>query len=120
MMLATVCTPLETSQPPQADCFGIMLQSASQHNPCSSSATLLSGGGAELVGRVATIFGPHEGEDLPQIIRGLDDCTEGGHGADHVFVAFAHVSGLLQLIAAQGHETEQRVVVAAVHPCVIC
>src|SRR5271155_602527 len=69
---ASVCGPC-ASQPQQADCFTIMLQSASQHNPCSANATSLSGGGAELIGRVAAVLGADKGQDLPKIVRVLDD-----------------------------------------------
>src|SRR4029078_5684259 len=85
---------------------------------CRMLALLLLGRGPELVMlvRVRAVFREHEREDVPQLVAILDQRAEWRHRTDDVFPALAHVAGFLQLVAAQGHEAEPRVVVAAIEP----
>src|ERR1700742_4442166 len=62
------------------------------------------------------VFGTHEGEYLEQVVGGFDDLPERRHRADHIVAALARIPLRLQRVAAERDQTEQRVVVALVHP----
>src|SRR5580698_4240200 len=69
-----------------------------------------------LVGGITVVAGANEGKYSPKIIRILDHQTHGRHRARRGNEALAGVTPLLQLEAAQGDETKQRVIVSAVYP----
>src|SRR4030081_2083788 len=83
------------------------------------AALLLVGRGPKFVSRITAIFRADEGQHFPKIVGVLDDGAEGRHGTDDVFMTLAHVPLLLKFVAAQGHESKQRVVIAAVDPGVV-
>src|ERR1700675_4361578 len=83
------------------------------------SILLLVGRRAEFIGGIATVFGAHEGQYFPQIVRALDDGAERRHRPDHVLSALAGIAELLQFVAAENDESKQRVVITAVDPDVV-
>ncbi len=65
------------------------------------------------------VLGADEGDDLPKIVRGLDDPAERRHRADHDLGLHALVALLLKLIRTKGDQAEQRVVVSAIDEGVV-
>src|SRR5680860_749821 len=65
------------------------------------------------------VLGADEGDDLPQIVRGLDDPTEGRHRSDNNFRADPLVTLLLEIVAAKSDQPENCVVVGAIDPGVV-
>src|SRR5665811_835390 len=52
------------------------------------------------------VLGADEGDDLPQLVGGFDDPTEGRHRPDNHFLADALVTFLLELVGAKSDQPE--------------
>src|SRR6202795_2084002 len=83
------------------------------------SILLLIGRSAEFIGGIATVFGAHEDQYFPKIIRILDDGAEWRHRPDDIFPAYTGIAQLLQFVAAEDDEPKQRVVITAVDPDIV-
>src|SRR4029450_6093128 len=67
----------------------------------------------------AGVHRPHPGDDLPQIVGGLDDAAEGRHRSNHDLGLDPLITRLAQIHRAERDQPEQGVVVGTVDPRVV-
>src|SRR5262245_39204493 len=67
----------------------------------------------------AGVHRPDPGDDLPQIVGGLDDAAEGRHGSNYDLLLDPLITRLAQIDRAERDQPEQGVVVRTVDPRVV-